>query len=147
MPLLDQLRSDMKAAMKAGDKPRLATVRLLLSDLKNQVINKQSELTADEELAFLSTQAKRRRESAAAYTEGGRTELAEQEERELAVINTYLPKQLTEAEARELIGEIITAVGAESKRDMGRVMGQVMPKMRGVFPGGEAKRLVEELLS
>ena len=147
MPLLTQLRTDMKEAMKAGDKARLATVRLLLSDLKNVVIDKQGDLTPDEELSFLSTQAKRRRESAVAYREGGRMELAEQEEAELVVINTYLPQQLTVDEAREVIRGVIAEVGAEGKRDMGRVMGKVMPKMRGVFPGGDAKKLVDELLS
>lgn len=147
MPLLAQLRTDMKEAMKAGDKARLATIRLLLSDLKNVVIDKQGDLTSEEELSFLSTQAKRRRESAGAYREGGRIELAEQEEAELVVINTYLPQQLTVDEAREVIRSVIAEVGAESKRDMGRVMGKVMPKMRGVFPGGDAKKLVDELLS
>lgn len=142
MSLQQQLREDMKTAMKAREKTRLATIRLLLAAIKNVEIDKQRELKEDEELSVLTSQAKRRRESIELYEQGGRQELADQERAELGVIEEYLPKQLSSEEAREIILEVIASVGASTRKDMGKVMKEAMPRLKGRFPGKEVKGLV-----
>lgn len=146
MGLKEKLTTDMKAAMKAREAERLATVRLLLSDWKKQLIDSKTELTEEDELQFLATQAKRRRESITAFEEGGRTEMAEQERTELAVIESYLPKQLTPDDVRAIIKDVVAATGAESMKDMGKVMGKLMPQLKGRFPGKDVQPLVKEAL-
>ena len=146
MALIDTLKGDVKAAMKSGDKPRLATIRMLVAALQNERIARERELSADEELQLLATQAKRRRESIDLYTKGGRDDLAATEREELAVIEGYLPAQLTEEDVRGMVAEIVAATGAESMRDMGKVMGQLMPKLKGRFDGKLAKGLVQSAL-
>ena len=146
MALIDTLKGDVKAAMKSGDKPRLATIRMLIAALQNERIAREKDLSADDELQLLATQAKRRRESIDLYTKGGRDDLAVKEQEELAVIETYLPAQLTEEDVRGIIAEIVVATGAESMRDMGKVMGQLMPKLKGRFDGKLAKGLVQSAL-
>ena len=146
MALIDTLKGDVKTAMKSGDKPRLATVRMLVAALQNERIARERELSADEELQLLATQAKRRRESIELYTQGGRDDLVAQESAELAVIGGYLPAQLTEDDVRSMVAEIVAATGAESMRDMGKVMGQLMPKLKGRFDGKLAKGLVQSAL-
>lgn len=147
MALLDTLTQDMKSAMKARESDRLTTLRMLIAGVKNARIAKGSDLTDDEEFAFLATEAKRRRESLQSYTDAGREDLAEVEQKDLAVIENYLPKQLTEDEVREIIAEIMAETGASSKADMGKVMGKLMPQLRGRFDGGAAKGLVVAALS
>ncbi len=146
MALIDTLQGDVKTAMKSGDKPRLATVRLLIAALKNERISRERELTTDEELQVLATQAKRRRESIDMYRQGEREDLAASEAAELSVIQGYLPAQLSEDDVREMVAEIVAATGAESMRDMGRVMGQLMPRLKGRFDGKVAKGLVQSAL-
>ncbi len=147
MSLAATLQADLKVAMKARDAARTGTIRLLITSIKNATIHKGGELDETEEISLLATEAKRRRESVTAYRAGGREDLADHESAELTVIEGYLPKQLSEAEARELIASVIAEVGATSKRDMGKVMGKVMPQLRGVFPGNAVKPIVESLLA
>ena len=146
MALIDTLNDDVKAAMKGGDKVRLGTVRLLIAAVKNERIARERELSSEEELQLLATQAKRRRESIELYKQGGREELAAQEAAELAVVEGYLPEQLNEDDVRSMVAEIVAATGAESMRDMGKVMGQLMPKLKGRFNGKVAKGLVQSAL-
>lgn len=146
MALIDTLNGDVKAAMKGGDKIRLNTVRMLIAALKNERISAGADLSADQELQLLATQAKRRRESITLYKEGGREDLAAQESAELVVIEGYLPEQLTEDDVRAMVAEIMAATGAESMRDMGKVMGQLMPKLKGRFDGKLAKGVVQSAL-
>ena len=146
MALIDTLSGDLKVAMKSRDKTRLTTIRMLLAALKNERISRGEDLTSAEELQLLATQAKRRRESITLYTQGGREDLVAQEQAELAVIDGYLPAQLTEEEVRGQVAEIVAATGAESMRDMGKVMGQLMPKLKGRFDGKLAKGLVQSAL-
>ena len=146
MALIDTLNGDVKAAMKGGDKIRLNTVRMLIAALKNERISAGADLSADQELQLLATQAKRRRESITLYQEGGREYLAEQESAELTVIEGYLPEQLTEDDVRAMVVDIMAATGAESMRDMGKVMGQLMPKLKGRFDGKLAKGVVQSAL-
>ncbi len=137
-----QLKSDLKDAMRNKEKQRRDTIRMLVSSLKNKQIDLGRELNEEDILSVLSTEAKKRREAADAYREGDRDELAAQEEAELAVIKGYLPKQLTDDEAADLVDEVISEVGAESKRDMGKVMGAIMPKIKGRYEGSKIKDIV-----
>lgn len=146
MALLEVLTNDMKEAMRARAADRLNTIRLLISDLKTERINKMRDLTPEDELDFLSRQAKRRRESIESFEANDRAELAEVERTELAVIETYLPKQLTVDEAREVIRETIAELGIASKKEVNKLMAPLMAKLKGRFPGKDVKPLVDALL-
>ena len=146
MALLEVLTNDMKEAMRARAAERLNTIRLLISDLKTERINKMRDLTPEDELDFLSRQAKRRRESIESFEANDRAELAEVERTELAVIETYLPKQLTVDEAREVIRETIAELGIASKKEVNKLMAPLMAKLKGRFPGKDVKPLVDALL-
>jgi len=147
MSLLTTLKEDMKAAMKARQRDRLQTIRLLMSALKNkQIDNGGEDLSEDAELQFLATEAKRRRESITAYEEAGREDLAAQERSELEVISHYLPEPLTEDEVRAIVQAVIDETGATSKKQMGQVMGRVMPQVKGRFDGAAVKPIVLGLL-
>ena len=151
MSLKDQISEDIKSAMKAKDKSRLATVR----SIKKVIIEKEAEirgkgrdaLTEEEETNILIQQAKQRRDSIEQYTNAGREELAEQEAQELAVIETYLPQQLSEDEISAVIDEIIATVGAADPKDMGKVMGPAMQKLKGQADGKQVQALVKSKLA
>lgn len=143
------LKADMKAAMRAKEKERLSVIRMLISSLKNKAIDLKidvDDISEEIVVAVFSTEAKKRRESAQAYRDADREELAAKEDAELAVITQYLPEQLSDDEVRELVKEVIAEVGAETKRDMGKVMGKMMPKVKGRFDGSKVKDLVLEQL-
>jgi uncharacterized protein len=146
MSLQETLTAEMKAALKAHEKERLGTVRMLLAEVQNATIEKRGPLSEAEELELLARQAKRRRESIEAFEKGGRHDLAEKERAELALIEGYLPQQLSVDEVRALVREAMAAVGASGKRDMGKVMSHVMPQLKGRFPGKDVRPLVDELL-
>lgn len=146
MALEDRLKDDMKTAMKARDAVRLGTVRLLLADVQNRMIEKQGPLSPDEELALLTKQAKQRVEAAEAFHKGGREELARAEEAQLEVVRTYLPEQLGDDDVRAIVGEVIAAVGAAGMKDMGKVMGALMPRIKGKYDGQAARAFVEAAL-
>lgn len=139
---IQQLKADMKAAMKAREKDKLQTIRMLLSSLKNARIDKGDDLDEQDVINVLSTEAKKRREAAEQYADGGRDELAKKEEAELKVIEEYLPPQMTDDEAEALVDEAIESTGASSKADMGKVMGYVMPKIKGRYDGSKMKDIV-----
>lgn len=146
MALLDTLKTDMKTAMKAREKERLGVIRMLISDLKNMLIDK-AELSEADELSFLSTQAKKRRQSIDEYEKANRADLADIERAELAIIQTYLPAPLSEDEVRKIIAAAIEATGAASPSDMGKVMGKVMPQVKGRFDGAAVRPLVQAALA
>jgi uncharacterized protein YqeY len=146
MSLKDTLMTDMKTAMKARESVRLGTIRMMLADLKNQTLAKGGEIDEAGELALLSKHAKQRREAKDAFEKGGRQDLADNEAAELIIIEGYLPAQLSPAEVEAIVAEIVTETGASSMRDMGKVMGKLMPKVKGRFPGSEVKRYVEAAL-
>jgi len=133
--------------MRARDKQRLGTLRLLLAAIKNAQIAKGGELGEQDYIALLSSEAKRRREASEAYRDGGRDELADQEDAELVIIQEYLPKQLTEDEVRAIAQEVIDAVQPTSAREMGKVMGQVMPKIKGKFDGKAASGIIRQVFN
>jgi uncharacterized protein YqeY len=131
MSLKDQITADMKSAMKAGEKDRLKVVRLMRAAIKQIEIDKRIELDDAAVLSVLDKMVKQRRDSVEQFQNGGRNDLADIELAEIAVLDTYLPEQLSDTELDALIDEAITATGAESIRDMGKVMGQIKSKAAG----------------
>lgn len=148
--LRERFMSDLKEAMKAGDKSRLGTIRLMQAALKDKDIEARSAgkgpLSDDEILQLLQKMVKQRQESAKMYTDGGRPELAEQEGAEIAVITAYLPKQMDEAEAKTAIAAVIAETGASGVKDMGKVMGELKARYAGQMDFGKASPLVKQLL-
>jgi uncharacterized protein len=140
--LSDRIQQEMYAAMKARRADEAAALRLLLSALRSAAIDARGDLSDEQAVAVLTREAKRRREAEAAYREAGRTERAEQEAFELSVIGRYLPAQLDPAELERLVDEAVAATGATGPREVGKVMGALMPKVKGRADGGEVRRLV-----
>jgi len=130
-PLKAKITEDMKSAMRAGEKDRLGTIRLIQSAIKQIEVDTRKELGDTEILSILDKMVKQRRESITAFEQAGRDDLADIEKRELALIQNYLPEQLSEDEIAQLIAETIEATGAESLKDMGKVIGQLKPKVQG----------------
>lgn len=147
MSLKERLKADMKEAMKAKDKVRLSTIRMINSLIKNAEIEKRGELTDEEIIQLLMKYAKQRKESIEMYEKGGRQDLVEKEKAELAIVESYLPEQMSEEEIREIVKKAIEEVGAESVKDMGKVMKIVMPKVKGKADGSLVNKIVKELLS
>jgi uncharacterized protein YqeY len=131
MTLKAQIQEDMKSAMKAGDKDRLKVVRLILAAIKQIEVDKRMELDDAGVLGVLDKMVKQRRDSVSQFVDGGRQDLADIELAEIEVLNTYLPEQLSESELDEIIDQAISDSGAESIRDMGKVMGQVKAQAAG----------------
>ncbi|HNY90187.1 MAG: glutamyl-tRNA(Gln) amidotransferase subunit E [bacterium ADurb.Bin431] len=147
MSLLDRLTEDMKSAMKAGEAVRLGTIRLLRGQIKDAAIDKRAELTDDEMLGVLANAAKKRREAIEAYRNAGRVDLAEKEEAELAVIQGYLPAALDTAEIETIIDRAIAEAGAQTIRDLGKVMPLVMNETKGRADGKMVSEMVRRKLS
>ncbi|NIV17091.1 MAG: GatB/YqeY domain-containing protein [Woeseiaceae bacterium] len=131
MSLKTQITDDMKSAMKAGDKDRLKVVRLIMAAIKQVEVDERIELDDAAVLSVLEKMLKQRKDSIEQFEKGGREDLAEIERGEIAVLQNYLPEQLGDAELDALIDEAISATGAESIRDMGKVMGQIKAKAAG----------------
>lgn len=146
MTLLAKLQEDMKTALKAGDKGKLSTVRLLIAELKNEEKRLLRPLAEQEELVLLDRQAKRRQESIRMYKEAERDDLVTSEQAELDIIQTYLPRPYTAEEVKALLRKAIAETNAR-KSEFGRVMKEVMPKLKGRFPGTEVKPLLDEVLA
>lgn len=146
----DQFSTALKEAMKAGDKRRIATVRLITAALKDRDIEARGagkEAISDEEImALLQKMVRQRQESVTIYEGAGRTDLAEQEKEEIAVINNFLPKAMDADEAREAIKAVIAELGASSLRDMGKVVGALKERFPGRLDFGKVSPLVKELL-
>jgi uncharacterized protein YqeY len=131
MSLKDRILGDVKDAMRAKDKPRLGTLRLITATIKQQEVDERIELDDTQVLTLLDKMCKQRRESINQFEKAGRDDLIAQEVLELDLIQTYLPEQLSEAEITALIEETMAATGASSIKDMGKVMGQLKPKLQG----------------
>ena len=143
MPLLEEVKSDVTAALKAGDKERAGALRLVVSELQKAA----KEGSGGDEVQVLQRERKRRLESAKAYRDGGREDLATVEEREAELIDAYLPEQLSDEELRALAGDAVAELGATSPKEMGKVMAIVMPKVQGRADGRRVSKAVRELLS
>ena len=146
MGLLAQLTEDMKTAMKAKDKETLCVIRMVKSALSNEQIKLGHDLTADDEMTVLSREMKQRVEELTSYQEANREDLAEGIQQQIAVLNKYMPKQLSESEVEEIVKATISEVGATSKADMGKVMGALMPKVKGKADGKLVSQKVQSLL-
>ena len=142
----DRVSEDLKDAMRARDRDRLDALRMLLTSVKNKEVELGHQLTDDEFVQVVSTEVKRRKEAADAYEQGGREELLRKERAEQAILEAYLPEQLSEDETRALVDEAVSATGASGPGDLGKVMGYVMGKAKGRIDGGEVNRLVRERL-
>ena len=145
MSLLDQVTSDTKDAMRAGDRERVAALRLIVNEL--QKAHKDAAGSQTDEVAVLQRERKRRLEAAEAYREGSREDLAAGEEREAALIEAYLPQQLPDGELRAIVGDVVAETGANSPKEMGKVMSQVMPRVQGRADGKRVSAMVKELLT
>lgn len=143
----EQLNQDLKEAMRSKDAARRDTIRLLLTTIKNAEIEKGGELTQQETEALLQKQAKQRRDSITAYEEGGRADLAEQEQAELVIIEGYLPEQMDEDAIRQVVRAEIAQRGASGPGDLGKVMGPLMGKLRGKADGSLVQQIVREELA
>jgi uncharacterized protein YqeY len=142
MTVIEQVRTDMTSAMKAGEKQRVGALRLVLSELQ-----KAAKEGGDDELAVLRRERKRRLEAAEQFRDGGRPELAEQEESEAELIQGYLPAELSDAELDAIVAAAIAETGASSPKDMGQVMKAVMARAGGRADGKRASARVREALS
>ncbi|WP_342432358.1 GatB/YqeY domain-containing protein [Neobacillus sp. FSL H8-0543] len=148
MSLLERLNSDMKQAMRNKEKDKLSVIRMVKASLQNEGIKLgKSELSVDEELTILSREVKQRKDSLHEFDKAGRQDLVDKLRTELAVVELYLPKQLSEEELSNIVKETIDEVGATSKADMGKVMAAVMPKVKGKTDGSLVNKFVQQHLS
>jgi len=142
----ERIEADLKSAMKAGDKTRVATLRLLLAALKNEKIQAQRALTADEFEAVLRRAVKQRRDSIEQYARGGRQDLVDAESRELVIIEEYLPKGLSDAEIEAALRDIIRDKGFSASKDVGLAMKELMSAHKGRVDGKKAQEIARRLL-
>ena len=147
MALKDQLQSDMKAAMRSGDKARLTTIRMLMAAIKQREIDDRGDLDEPGLLQIVEKQIKQRREAAAQFTDAGRAELAEKELAEAAVLEAYLPEALTDEELAALIEQAISDTGAASMKDMGKVMNAIRTAAQGRADMSEVSKSVKARLA
>lgn len=144
-----RITQDVKDAMKAGDKARLTTLRLITAAIKDRELGVGGTPTAvgdAEVVAILQKMVKQRRESIATYEKAGRTDLVDQEKSEIAILEGYLPKQMDEADVKAAVSALIAELGAAGPRDMGRVMGALKERFAGQMDFGKASGVVKELL-
>ena len=146
-PITAAVKAEMKAAMKARDKERLATIRLIQAEFKRIEVDERVEIDDTRALAVLDKMVKQRRDSAKQYADAGRDELAAQENAEIAVLQEFLPAQFSEVELVELIDQAIASTGASGMQAMGPVMGQLKPKLAGRADMGAVSKLVKERLA
>ena len=142
----ERIEADLKSAMKAGDKTRVATLRLLLAALKNEKIQAQRALTADEFEAVLRRAVKQRRDSIEQYARGGRQDLVDAESRELMIIEEYLPKGMSDAEIETALRDIIRDKGFSASKDVGLAMKELMAAHKGRVDGKKAQEIARRLL-
>jgi len=143
MPLLEAVKSDVTTALKAGDRERASALRMVVSELQKA----EKEGSGDDEVQVLQRERKRRLESARAFRDAGRDDLAVAEEREAELIGDYLPDQLSDEELRAIVGDAVAESGASSPREMGKVMAVVMPKVQGRADGRRVSDAVKDLLT
>ena len=147
MSLIERIEAELTSAMRARDRERTETLRLTLASLRAAEKEVQRPLKEDEELHVLQRERKRRHEAAEAFRDGGREEQAAKEERELAVIQEFMPEPISEEELEQIIDDAIAETGATSLRDLGRVMADVMPQVAGRADGSAVSQLVREKLA
>ncbi len=146
MSLKEQLTADMKEAMKNKEKDRLAVIRMVRGAIRQQEIDGQKELGEDDVIAVISKEVKMRRDSIEEFKKGGREDLVEKTQAEIDVLMPYLPAQLSEDEVRELVKAAVEQTGASTPKDMGKVMGVLMPKVKGRADGKMVNTIVKSFL-
>jgi uncharacterized protein YqeY len=144
--LKSRISDDVKQALKSGDTLRLSVVRMLLSAINYAEMAKMSELDDAGVVGVVAREIKQRRESIEAFKNGGRPELASKEEAELALLQAYMPEQMNRDEITLLVKKVIAETGAQGPHDKGKVMGKLMPQVRGKADGSEVNAVVTELL-
>lgn len=146
MSLQDRLITEMKEAMKSGDSEKVSVIRMLRASLKNKEIDKRRALTEQEILETIASSIKQRRESIEEFKKGNRPDLTEKEEKEIAILQSFLPPQLTKEELEAKIRAAIEEIGAKGIKDLGRVMKTLMPEVSGRAEGKIVSDLVRTLL-
>ena len=147
MSLKDRITEEMKTAMRAGDKERLATIRLILSAIKQREVDERIALDDGQVLGAIEKMVKQRKEAITQFEAGGRADLVAKETAEIAILQTYLPTQMSDAEIDGLIGEAIASTGAASIKDMGKVMAAVKAKAQGRADMGAVSARIKQKLS
>jgi uncharacterized protein YqeY len=147
LSLKKRITDDMKSAMRAKNKERLMTIRLVLAVIKQQEVDTQEAVDDQAVLAILDKQVKQRRDSIAQYDKAGRDDLADQERNEMVILQEYLPEQLTDSEIDALIQQALDTTGASAMSDMGKVMGFITPKAKGRADMGKISGLIKSRLS
>ncbi|MGH8399602.1 MAG: GatB/YqeY domain-containing protein [Gammaproteobacteria bacterium] len=146
MSLKDKITNDMKDSMRAGDKPRLGVIRLILAAIKQREVDERIMLDDTQVLAVLDKMVKQRRDSVTQFQAGKRQDLADKEQAEIELIQTYLPAQLSEAELDTLVADAIKTSGAAGIKDMGKVMGLLKPKVQGRADMGQVSARIKSRL-
>ena len=146
MTHFEKVQVDMYAAMKSGEKEKANTLRNVLSKLKDKQIEKREALSIEEEIKILQGLVKQRKESIDLYEKGGRSELVAIEEQEMNIINSYLPKMMSDDSIKDIVKNVIETSGANSISDMGKVMPEVMKQGKGLIDGKTAQKFVSEML-
>ena len=149
MSLEEKIQTELKTALKAGQKETVTTLRTLLAKIKDERIKLRTkrELTEDDVMSVLLTAVKRHKESIGMYEKGSRPDLAEKEKNEIIILQKYLPEQLSEEDIKKAVAETIKETGAESIKDMGKVMGPIMGRLKGMADGKIVQNIVRQLLS
>jgi uncharacterized protein len=147
MNLNDRLNEDMKQAMRSQDKFRLSVIRMVRSSIKNIEIDQRKTLDDQEILDVLNREVKLRKDSLQEFEKAGRQDLVDQLKQELDILAVHMPKQLSEDEVKAIVQQTIQEVGASSKADMGKVMGALMPKVKGLADGKLVNQIVQQLLA
>ncbi|MGM0216997.1 GatB/YqeY domain-containing protein [Enterococcus sp. AZ126] len=146
MSLLTTLNDDIKTAMKSKDKDTLSVLRMLKAAIQNEQIKAGRDLDGEEELTVLSREMKQRRDSLSEFEKAGRDDLADKVKIEITIVETYMPKQLSEEEIRQIVQKAIDQTGAASPKEFGKVMSAVMPEVKGKADGNKVNAIVKELL-
>ena len=147
MGLEDQIRNDMKEALKSGQKERLSTIRTALSQIKDERIKKREDLTEEDVITVLMRAVKSRKDSIDMFSKAGRQDLVDKETAEMEIIQSYLPEQMSEDEVKKIIAEIIESSGATDMKDIGKIMGPAMAKLKGKADGKIVQQIARSLLS
>ncbi len=145
--LKQRIQDEMKAALKGGDKPRLGVIRLIMAAIKQREVDERIELDDEQILAVLDKMMKQRRDSIQQYEQAGRDDLADQEKFEVGILQEYLPEALSEDEIAAMVAEAISSSGASSMKEMGKVMGQLKPKVQGRADMGAVSAMVKQQLN
>lgn len=143
----NRILEDLKLAMKAQDKEKLSVVRMVKGAIQMEELNKKHELNDDEVITIISKQIKSRKEAIVEFEKANRNDLVEQNEKEIEILNTYMPEQLSEEEINKVIDEAFAKINPTSERDMGKIIGSISPMLKGKSDMGNVSKIVKEKLS